>query len=61
MGQTPKVINIVCDGPPGPQASRFIEVEDDNGHSINVGDWRERDGGHWALRIDLEQIARSSR
>jgi len=29
----------------------FVEVEDDRGRSIRLGDWVERDDGLWALRI----------
>lgn len=44
-------INIVFDGPPGPEAGRFVEVELDDGRSISVGEWIERLDGMWALRI----------
>jgi hypothetical protein len=44
-------INIVFDGPPGPVSGRFIEVENDEGASIGVGQWIERDNGWWVLRI----------
>lgn len=44
-------IDIVFDGPPGPQAPRLIEVEDDTGASISLGEWVERPDGHWALRL----------
>lgn len=46
-----KTIDIVFDGPPGPTAGRFVEVEDEFGASIGVGEWIERDDGFWALRI----------
>lgn len=46
-------IDIVFDGPPGPIAGRFVEVEDQNGHSINAGEWLYRgDDGYWVLRIN---------
>ena len=48
MGQP---INIIFDGPPGPDGAQFVEVETDDGKSINVGEWIERDDGLWALRI----------
>lgn len=48
-------IDIVFDGPPGPEGPRFIEVEDANGQSISVGDWVERADGYWALRIEVER------
>ena len=46
-----KTVDIVFDAPPGPTAGRFVEVEDENGASINLGEWIERDDGYWALRI----------
>jgi hypothetical protein len=47
----PKYIDIVFDGPSGPEAPRLIEVEDDTGASISLGEWVERPDGHWALRL----------
>jgi len=44
-------INIVFDGPPRPEAGRFVEVENDAGASINAGEWSEREDGYWQLRI----------
>lgn len=44
-------INIIFDGPPAPESGRFVEVEDDNGHGLHVGEWIERLDGLWALRI----------
>jgi len=45
-------VNIIFDGPPGPEGGRFVEVENDDGKSINYGEWRELEGGCWALRIE---------
>lgn len=44
-------INIIFDGPPGPEAGRFVEVENEEGASINVGDWLKLDSGLWALSL----------
>ena len=44
-------INILFDGPPSHEAGRFVEVETDDGKSINAGEWIEREDGLWALRI----------
>ncbi len=44
-------IDIVFDGPPGPECGRFIEVEDDAGKSIKFGKWLQRADGYWVLRI----------
>ena len=46
-----KTIDIVFDGPPSHESGRFVEVEDDSGKSIGVGEWVERDDGLWALRL----------
>jgi len=44
-------VDIVFDGPPGPEAGRFVEVEDASGKSIKLGEWLQRPDGSWALRI----------
>ena len=44
-------IDIVFDGPPGPEGGRFVEVEDSTGQSIKFGEWVHRDDGYWVLRI----------
>ena len=47
MGQN---LVIRFDGPPGPEAGRFVEVEDGHGHSIKVGEWSQ-DGDYYLLTI----------
>ena len=42
------MIQIRFDGPPGPQAGRFVEAEDQSGKSIKIGEW-VRDGEYWLL------------
>ena len=54
-------VDIVFDGPPGPQPPRFIEVEDAAGNSIKFGEWIERDDGDWVLRINREHFAQSTK
>ena len=44
-------IDIVFDGPPGPEAGRFVEVENSSGMSISIGEWLQREDGYWVLRI----------
>ena len=44
-------INIIFNGPPGPMPIRFIEIEDADGNSINVGEWARREDDYWSLRI----------
>jgi hypothetical protein len=48
---TNKPLHIIFDGPPGPEAGRFVECETPDGQSINAGEWRERDDGYWELII----------
>ncbi len=57
---TPAPINIVFDGPPGPEGPRFIEVETDDGRSIRIGEWQERQDGNWVLRIATLQSFRTA-
>lgn len=49
----PEVVDIVFDGPPGPRAGRFVEVERLDGSSCRVGEWIDRGDGYWALRITV--------
>ena len=44
-------LDVVFDGPPEHVAGRFVEVEDETGHSVNAGEWIDRGNGLWALRI----------
>lgn len=54
-----RTIQIVFDGPPGAEAGRFVEVEE-NGRSINFGEWREgHNDGYWYLDIPVESPAPS--
>lgn len=50
-------IDIVFDGPPGPVAGRFVEVEDSARRSIRFGEWTKRDDGFWVLRVANEQAS----
>ena len=49
-------LDIVFDGPPGPESGRFVEVENQLGRSVNVGEWVHRPDGYWALRIGPSDI-----
>ncbi len=48
---TKQAINVIFDGPPSHESGRFVEVETDDGKSINAGEWLKRPDGLWALRI----------
>lgn len=47
-------IDIVFDGPPGPESGRFVEVEDETGKSIDAGEWLESLDGFHRLRIPMQ-------
>lgn len=55
-------INIIFSGPPGPEGPRLVEIEDEQGQSIRIGDWSEHrpegyeDSGLWKLRISLAEL-----
>lgn len=57
-----ETVDVVFDGPPGPESGRFIEVEDRFGRSVRLGEWVERDDGYWVLRIEVptKDIVRAS-
>jgi len=46
-----RIIDIVFDGPPSHVSGRFVEVEDEQGRGINVGEWIQRADGYWVLRF----------
>ena len=43
-------LDLLFDGPPGPEGPRFVEAEID-GKSVNAGEWIKRPDGFWVLRI----------
>lgn len=51
--QVVQQVDVVFDGPPGPEGGRFVEVENTKGRSVKVGEWGQRVDGFWALRISL--------
>ena len=48
---TTAYLDVVFDGPPGPECGRFIEIEDDKGASVSFGEWVQRKDGYWMLRL----------
>lgn len=50
-------LRIVFDGPPGPEAGRFVEVECAHGNSINVGAWHARGDGLHELRLADDPVS----
>jgi len=53
---TEDYVDVVFDGPPGPVAGRFVEVENMNGASCHIGEWVHREDGYWVLRITWTAI-----
>lgn len=49
MGTRGKNLTMVFDGPPGPEGSNFVEVEDASGFSVEFGSWNQRADGLWTL------------
>lgn len=51
-----KELRIVCSTAPSHEWPKFIEVEDENGKSCNVGEWREREDGLWELVVIVDTL-----
>lgn len=47
-------ISIITAKPPGPD-NDFIEIEDEQGHGLKLGEWEQR-GDLWALVIDTQEL-----
>lgn len=47
---------IVFDGPPGPEAGRFVEVENGYRKGVDVGTWVKRDDGLWELVLHKAEM-----
>lgn len=60
MSERAPHIDIVFDGSPGPEAGRFVEVENAMRQSIRFGEWLHRDDGYWVLRIADRPAARET-
>ncbi|NEU14030.1 hypothetical protein G3T14_18115 [Methylobacterium sp. BTF04] len=58
---SPHALHVVFDGPPGPQAGRFVEVETPDGKSVDVGQWHARADGLWELRLATPATAPGER
>ncbi len=48
-------IEIIFDASNGPMNMVFVEVENEKGQSVNVGEWHDQAEGYSALRIPLGQ------
>lgn len=48
-------LRLVCDAPPGRDMPTLVEIEDQNGRAIDIGQWRARPDGYWELVIPIRQ------
>lgn len=53
-------IEIIFDASNGPMNMVFVEVENEKGQSVNVGEWHNQAEGYSALRIPLGQSTAGS-
>ena len=44
-----KEIRVVFDAAPGRDMPTLVEVEDETGRCVDLGQWRERPDGYWEL------------
>jgi hypothetical protein len=54
-----KFIDIVLADDPDSALMKFVEVEDENGRSVEVGEFFQREDGYWVLLLmprDMEQL-----
>jgi hypothetical protein len=54
-------IDIIFDGPPGPDGGRLVEIDDVTGQSVAIRTSFQRADGVWVLRITPAQIANPER
>jgi hypothetical protein len=57
QGPKQPFIDIVFDGPPGPESGRFVEVENADGASIRLGEWVHREDGYWVIRFVPDELS----
>jgi hypothetical protein len=51
-------LDVVFDGPPGPEGGTFVEVESPAGVAVHVGEWVQPtpDDSRWRLRLTLKDF-----
>ena len=53
-----KHLDFVFDGPPDRDSPRLVEVEDEHGRSVRIGEWIKRAGGFWVLRLTAADLGK---
>lgn len=48
-------VRMVFDAPPGRNMPTLVEIEDQSGRPIEVGEWRARPDGYWELVIPVQR------
>ena len=51
---------VIFDGPPSHESGRFVEVENERGESVKVGEWRRLPDGLWSLGPLYAPIAQTA-
>jgi hypothetical protein len=46
-------LRMVFDAPPGRNMPTLVEIEDETGRPIDIGQWRARPDGYWELVIPI--------
>jgi hypothetical protein len=46
-------VDVVFDGPPGPDPPTVVELENEQGRSMDFGRWVQRTDGRWAFRLPV--------
>lgn len=49
-------VDIQFDGAPGPYGCKFMDVVNENGKGVSLGEWLEVSPGDWVLRITPESL-----
>jgi hypothetical protein len=55
MSSENQELRMVFDAPPGRDMPTLVEIEDQTGRAIDIGQWRARPDGYWELVIPIGQ------
>lgn len=53
MSSDHEELRVVFDAPPGRDMPTLVEIEDQSGRAIDIGQWRQRPDGYWELVIPM--------
>lgn len=55
MSSERQEVRMVFDAPPGRDMPTLVEIEDQSGRAIDIGEWRARPDGYWELVIPIRE------